>query len=213
MWEKIFAQLAAKHPGVSKAVLTLLAKKLADKVTEESQIEGAITDYEANSPISVKDFADFVQQQGDTRVGEAKKKWDIENKKPDPNNPQPKKEDDNPNDMPPWAKALQESVTTLGQQFAAKKTESTLEDLVAKAKEKGIPEAYARKTVIGEEFDLNTALSSLESEWADIKQANLNAQVASEKVVTGVKATGKEVSSAIANFAKANVDAAAATNK
>lgn len=213
MWEKIFAQLAAKHPGVSKAVLTLLAKKLADKVTEESQIEGAITDFEANSPISVKDYADFVQQQGDSRVTEAKKKWDVESKKPDPNKPDPETKDDNPNDMPAWAKALQQSVTTLGQQFAAKKTESTLEDLVAKAKAKGIPEAYARKTIIGEDFDLDSSLSALESEWTAIKQADLNTQVAGEKVVTGVKATGKEVSSAIANFAKANVDAAAATNK
>ncbi|WP_433863151.1 hypothetical protein [Sphingobacterium thalpophilum] len=214
MWEKIFAQLASKNPGVSKAILTMIAKKLADKVTDESQIEGAISDFEANSVLSIKDYADFVQKEGDSRVGEAKKKWDSEHKKdpktePDPVDP--KKE--NPDDMPPWAKALQQSVTALGQQFAAKKVESTLEDLVAKAKEKGIPEAYARKTVIGEDFDLDTALSTLESEWADIKQVSLNAEVAGEKVITGVKATGKEVSSAIANFAKANVEAASATNK
>lgn len=214
MWEKILAQLASKNPGVSKAVLTMIAKKLADKVTEESQIEGAISDFEANSVLSIKDYADFVQKEGDSRVGEAKKKWDMERKKDpktDPDPVDPKQED--PDNMPDWAKKLHESVTALGQQFNAKKKESTLEDLVAKAKEKGIPEAYARKTVVGDDFDLDATLSALETEWADIKQANLNAQVAGEKVITGVKATGKEVSSAIANFAKANVEAASATNK
>lgn len=208
MWEKILAQLISKNAGVSKAVLTLLAKKLAEKVTEESQIEGAISDFEANSALSVKDYADFVQQQGDARVGEAKKKWDSENKKPDPNNPDPEKKVENTDDMPEWAKALQQSVTSLGQSFAQKKNESTLESLIAKAKEKGIPEAYARKTIIGDEFDLDSTLSTLETEWSEIKQANLNAAVAGERVVSGVKTTGKEVSSAIANFAKTNVEIA-----
>ncbi|TDQ79578.1 hypothetical protein [Sphingobacterium yanglingense] len=212
MWEKILAQLVAKHPGVSKAVLGLIAKKLAEKVTEENQIEGAINDFEANSTLSIKDYADFVQQQGDARVGEAKKKWDIENMKADPNNPDPEKKDENPTEMPDWAKALQNSVTTLGQQFAQKKNESTLAALIAKAKEKGIPEAYARKTIVGEEFDLDSTLSTLEAEWTEIKQANLNATVAGEKVVSGVKTTGKEVSNAIANFAKSNVEAAGAAN-
>lgn len=206
MWEKIFAQLVSKNPGVSKAVLTLLAKKLADKVTEESQIEGAISDFEANSPMSIKEYADFVQQQGDVRVTEAKKKWENE-KKTDPNPTDPEKKVENPSDMPDWAKELQQSVTALGQKFVAKSKETTLEDLVAKAKEKGIPEAYARKTTIGEEFDLDATLSELETEWSAIKQSNLNEAVASDKVVTGIKATGKDISSAITNFAKANVEA------
>lgn len=208
MWEKILAQLATKHPGVSKSVLGLLAKKLADKVTEESQIEGVITDYETNSPISIKEYADFVQQQGDTRVTEAKKKWETENKKP--GSTESEKKDVAPDDMPEWAKQLQQSVTILGQQFAQKSNESTMEALIAKAKEKGIPEAYVRKTAIGDSFDLDSALSTLESEWTEIKQANLNATVAGEKVIAGVKTDAKAVSSAIANFAKSNLEAASA---
>jgi len=206
MWEKIFAQLAAKHPGVSKSVLGLLAKKLADKVTEESQIEGVITDYETNSPITIKEYADFVQQQGDTRVTDAKKKWETDNKKP--GSTEPEKKDIVPDDIPDWAKALQQSVTSLGQQFAQKSNESTMDVLIAKAKEKGIPEAYARKTVIGEEFELDSVLTALESEWTEIKQANLNATVAGEKVVAGIKTDQKAVSSAIASFAKNNIEAA-----
>ncbi|MGV6947010.1 hypothetical protein [Sphingobacterium kyonggiense] len=215
MWEKILAQLISKNPGVSKAVLTLIAQKLAGKVTEESQIEGAISDFEANSVLSIKDYADFVQKDGDTRVGEAKKKWDTENKKPEPSKddqPPVDKKDVKPDEMPPWAKELKESLTSLSKQVSDNKSISTMEEFVAKAKEKGIPEVYARKTIIGEDFNMETAVSDLATEWAGIQQTNLNSQVAGEKVVTGVKATDKQVSSAISNFTKANVEAHAAKN-
>lgn len=215
MWEKILAQLISKNPGVSKAVLTLIAQKLAGKVTEESQIEGAISDFEANSVLSIKDYADFVQKDGDTRVGEAKKKWDTENKKPEPgkdDQPAADKKDVKPDEMPPWAKELKESLTSLSKQVSDNKSTSTMEEFVAKAKEKGIPEVYARKTIIGEDFNMESAVSDLATEWAGIQQTNLNSQVAGEKVVTGVKATDKQVSSAISNFTKANVEAHAAKN-
>jgi len=215
MWEKILAQLISKNPGVSKAVLTLIAQKLAGKVTEESQIEGAISDFEANSVLSIKDYADFVQKDGDTRVGEAKKKWDTENKKPEPSKddqPPADKKDVKPDEMPPWAKELKESLTSLSKQVSDNKSTSTMEEFVAKAKEKGIPEVYARKTIIGEDFNMETAVSDLATEWAGIQQTNLNSKVAGEKVVTGVKATDKQVSSAISNFTKANVEAHAAKN-
>lgn len=206
MWEKIFAQLVSKNPGVSKAVLTLLAKKLADKVTEESQIEGAISDFEANSPMTIKEYADFVQQQGDSRVTEAKAKWDKDNKKP--GSTEPEKKDDQSDDMPAWAKKLQDTVTVLGQELTKKKTESTLEQFVAKAKEKGVPEAFARKTLISEDFDIESSLAAVEAEWSSIKQVELNSKVVGEKTVSGVKTTEKEVSSAIADFAKSNIEAA-----
>jgi len=203
MWEKILAQLVSKNPGVSKAVLTLLAKKLADKVTEESQIEGAISDFEANSPMTIKEYADFVQAEGDKRVTEALKKKD----EPTPPTP-PKPKDDQPDDMPPWAKKLQDTVTVLGQELTKKKTESTLEQFVAKAKEKGVPEAFARKTLISEDFDIESSLAAVEAEWSSIKQVELNSKVVGEKTVSGVKTTEKEVSSAIADFAKSNIEAA-----
>ncbi|GEM_PF-7050448 len=215
MWEKILAQLISKNPGVSKAVLTLIAKKLAEKVTEENQIEGAITEFEANSTISIKDYADFVQKEGDSRVGEAKKKWDQENKKPEPgkeDQPPAVKKDEIPNEMPPWAKEMQDSIAKLSNQVTVNKSNSTMEDLVAKAKEKGIPEVYVRKTIIGEDFNMENTLSELATEWAGIQQTNLNSQVAAEKVVTGIQATGKQVSSAIADFAKKNVEANATKN-
>ena len=162
MLEKILAQLISKNPGVSKAVLTLIAKKLAEKVTEENQIEGAITEFEANSTISIKDYADFVQKEGDSRVGEAKKKWDQENKKPEPgkeDQPPAVKKDESPNEMPPWAKEMQDSIAKLSNQVTVNKSNSTMEDLVAKAKEKGIPEVYVRKTIIGEDFNMENTLS------------------------------------------------------
>ncbi len=59
---------------------------------------------------------------------------------------------------------------------------------------------------------MENTLSELATEWAGIQQTNLNSQVAAEKVVTGIQATGKQVSSAIADFAKKNVEANATKN-
>ncbi len=152
MWEKILAQLISKNPGVSKAVLTLIAKKLAEKVTEENQIEGAITEFEANSTISIKDYADFVQKEGDSRVGEAKKKWDQENKKPEPgkeDQPPAVKKDEIPNEMPPWAKEMQDSIAKLSNQVTVNKSNSTMEDLVAKPRKKEFPRFMSAKQSLG----------------------------------------------------------------
>ena len=67
---KILAQLVKDYPGLSKHVLGLIADKLAAKVTDESEIEGAIAELE-NTPISIKDYADFLQKETDRRVAAA----------------------------------------------------------------------------------------------------------------------------------------------
>ncbi len=74
---KILAQLKAKFPGVPNSVLELVATKMAATVTEESAIEGAIQNLD-NSPISITDYATLLQQEGDRRVTEAKKKFESE---------------------------------------------------------------------------------------------------------------------------------------
>lgn len=207
MYEKILAQLISKNSGVSKVVLGLIAKKLAEKVTEESQIEGAISDYETNSPVTIKEYADLLQSESDKRVTEALKKK-VDAPKPDDEKKDVKTDDD----IPAWAKGLVEQVSSLKTELAGNKTKSTLNDLVAKAKEKGIPEKYARKYQVGDEFSMETALTELEAEWSDIRQEAINTSVAGEKIVSGMKTTGKQVSNAIANFAKANVEASATKN-
>ncbi len=209
MYEKILAQLLAKHAGVSKVVLGLIAKKLADKVTEENQIEGAIGDFEANSPVSVRDYADLLQSEGDKRVTEALKKAKTETKESTENNDEKKDADD----VPAWAKGMLETVADLKKELAGTKTKSTLEELVAKAKEKGIPEKYARKYQIGEGYDAEKALQEIESEWTEIKQSVINAEVGDGKVATGFQASGKSVSDAITKFAKKNVEAASAAKE
>lgn len=207
MYEKILAQLAAKHPGVSKVVLGLIAKKLAEKATEESQIEGVIDEFETNSPLTVKEIADFHQAESDKRVTEAVKKAKGETGKP----PKPSKGDDEEeqqDQVPAWAKGLQETVNNLQKELAGAKTKNTLNDLVTAAKAKGIPEKFAQKYQIGEDFEVDKALTELETEWTEMKQIAVNTSLDNGKVVAGVAASGKDVSAAIKNFAKTNVVAA-----
>ena len=97
MYEKILAQLMAKNPGVSKVILGLIAKKIAEKVTEENQIEGAITEYESNSPVTIAEYADLLQKEGDKRVATALKKA-KEDKPTDPE-PDPKDDPSKPGDV------------------------------------------------------------------------------------------------------------------
>lgn len=209
MYEKILAQLAAKHPGVSKVVLGLIAKKLAEKVTEENQIEGAVNDFETNSLVTIKDYADLVQSESDKRVTEALKKKEPNPPTP-PAPPTPPKDDDQ---IPAWAKGLLDTVTGLQKEIAGTKTKSNLDDLVAKAKAKGIPEKIAQKYQIGEGFDVEKALQDLETEWSEIKQSVINTEVGDGKVAAGLKTTGKQVSDAIKSFAKTNVESAAKTKE
>ncbi|PPK98982.1 hypothetical protein [Parapedobacter indicus] len=211
MWEKILTQLLSKHAGVPKVVLALIAKKLAEKVTDENQIEGAINDFEANSPVSIKDYADLLQSEGDKRVTEALKKAKEPTPPVSPTPPAPQPKDD---EAPAWfTKFLGGEFKELKSEVYTGKAQKTVDELVSAAKAKGIPEKYARRYQIGEDFDAEKALAEIESEWTEIKQSVINAEVGDGKVVTGVKTSSTGVSDAIAKFAKKNVEAAASKAK
>lgn len=115
MRDKLLAQLIAKYPGVSKKFLGLWADKLAAKVTEETQIEGAISELD-NLPVSITDLATEFQKEGDNRVDTARKEW--LNNPPKPNKPV-KTDDPKPNDppkddeMPSWFKPFAEKMQAI----------------------------------------------------------------------------------------------------
>ncbi|MGN5953211.1 hypothetical protein ACP6L2_01225 [Sphingobacterium lactis] len=204
MWEKILAQLISKNPGVSKAVLTLIAQKLAGKVTEESQIEGAISDFEANSVLSIKDYADFVQKDGDTRVGEAKKKWDTENKKPEPSKddqPPADKKDVKPDDINSIvASAVAAALKPIQEMASSMQNNNRLSSLKAQLKAKGIDESWAEDVLFNEEYNEENTVAKLETRWNNTIQAGINKQVSEGKLHLGNSATEEQGIQAIKDY-------------
>lgn len=200
MWEKILAQLASKNPGVSKAVLTMIAKKLAEKVTEESQIEGAISDFEANSVLSIKDYADFVQQQGDSRVGEAKKKWDNENKKPAPNKTDVEEKNDDSDVSAIVARAVADALKPFQDMANTLQNNSRLSRLKNLLKEKGVDESWADDVSFGDDYDEVATVARLETKWNNAIQTGINKQVAEGRIHMGNTVTEEEGLQAIKDF-------------
>lgn len=204
MRDKILAQLITKFPGVSKKILGLVADKLATKATEESQIQGAIAGLD-ELPITITEFGQLLQQDGDARVTEALKKV-----KP------PKKEaatgdnDDDPKDEPAAGStaALAKQIadlTKLVQGVVQKDTQKTLtEQLHAKLTEKKIPLHMAKGRVIEKAEDLDTTVAEIETNFAELKQELANQGFGS---VTTPAGGVSSVGTAGAKAADADIDA------
>lgn len=166
---KILAQLKVKYPGVQSAVLELIATKLAVSVKEEAEIDGAITGLE-NMPISVTEYAELLQKEGDRRVTEAQKKFQSKDEKKDD-----KKDDSNPggggdDPMKQILKKMDDMSKELAD-FKASKTRETLhEKLVAALKEKKIPTVLAKGRVIESEDQLEGLVTEIEADHVALKQ-------------------------------------------
>lgn len=177
MKEKILALLKTKFPGVDEATLIRIAEKRATGVTDESQVQ-TIADGVS--------FTDVLNSYGDFRANSAvtsavsnyekkhglKDGKPIENPNPNPN-PEEKKED-----VPAWAQALIESNKTLSTELLALKQEklqaTRQEQVLAKAKEYGIPETLVPMLKVAEDADLDTY-------FKDAKQQFVNAGLAEVK--------------------------------
>lgn len=164
MREKILAKLLALHAGLSKNALGLIADKLAKKVTEESGIDQAITDFD--NAIGIKDFADDLQREADRRVTEAQKEW--EKKKPTPPKADPPKTDDppKPDDVPAWAKSLMDTVSTIVKSGVQTSLRSKAAELL-----KDVPESYWRGRALPEkEEDLQAFVDSINKDYGEFTQ-------------------------------------------
>jgi hypothetical protein len=182
MKSKILAELVKKFPGLSKVLLGLIADQLAEKVTEESGIDQAITDFD--NAVSIKKLATEFQKEGDRRVTDAKKEWDKKNTKPadddtdddddqddDQNKAKSKKDKKPKSDEPPsWAKGLIETV----QKLTKEKVQSSILEQ-ARAKLKGVPEKFWNKRTLPEkDEDLETFVAEIEADWKELKQDDNN---------------------------------------
>jgi hypothetical protein len=164
MREQIIAQLKAKLQtlgvkNLSKSRIDAIADKLAQKITEESQIDGKLDELNEVFP-----FAEIAKQDDQLRTLKAEKP------KPQPNNP-PKDDEPPVDETPAWAKALLNKVEALEKE----KKQSALSEKLTKAiADKKIPAAFLKGRTIESEDQLDAVVSEIEADFTAVKQDLVN---------------------------------------
>ncbi len=173
--DRILAELKKKFPGLSNELLGLLAEKLSVKITEEDKIQGGIAELD-NLPISISDYAQFLQKESDRRVSDATKthektlreKFDFKEK----GAPNPKTDPA----TPPAAgdEELKTQLASLSKKievFEKKQAQQAIDEaFIKKLTEKKIPISFARGRVIESAEQIDTVLAEVEKEYDEIKQ-------------------------------------------
>lgn len=175
--EQILAGLQTKFSGVDAAILTRIATKKAEGVTDVSQV---------NSIVEGVGFSDVLNSYGDfqanTAVTSAVTNYEkkhglkdgkpIENPNPQPTPqpaPQPAPQDDMATII---ANAVSAAVKPLSDKLTQLETEKTQatrqEQVIAKAKEYGIPETLAKRYSIPDDADLDTYFKDAKQELANV---------------------------------------------
>lgn len=163
---KILVALKTKYKtfGFGDKAFDGVADYLSKTVTEESQIETAISGVEG----LLKAFQGDIDTVRNEKSGLQKQLDELKNKieKPDPK-PEEKKDD-----VPAWAQALIDSNKNLSTELSALKQEklqaTRQEQVLAKAKEYGIPEILAKRYSIPDDADLDTYFKDAKQELANV---------------------------------------------
>ena len=172
MKEKILAALKTKFIGVDDAILNRIADKKAIGVTDESQV---------TSIVEGVSFQDVLNSNGDFRANQAQssavqnyeKKFNLKDGKPlEDLNPAP-----NPNPAPQGdiAKMIADGIAAAVKPYADKLSDyekQTLQErrngeIMAKAKEYGIPEFIIKGKQIADDADLDTFCKDLKQEMTN----------------------------------------------
>lgn len=170
--EQILAGLQQKFTGVDTAILTRIATKKAEGVTGETKV---------NSIVEGISFSDVLNSYGDFRAGDAsktavtnyEKKHNLKDGKPveTTTTTTTTKAEENKDDVPAWAQALIDSNKSLLTEVSTLKQEklqaTRQEQILAKAKEYGIPENYAKRCAIKDDEDLDLYFKDLKQEFAN----------------------------------------------
>lgn len=168
--ELILAGLQQKFTGVDTAILTRIATKKAEGVTDEIKV---------NSIVEGISFSDVLNSYGDFRAGDAsktavtnyEKKHNLKDGKPAEITTITTKTEENKDDVPTWAQALIDSNKSLLTEVSTLKQEKVQatrqEQVLAKAKEYGIPENYAKRCAIKDDEDLDAYFKDLKQEFAN----------------------------------------------
>lgn len=171
--ELILAGLQQKFTGVDTAVLTRIATKKAEGVTDETKV---------NSIVEGISFSDVLNSYGDFRANTAvtsavsnyEKKHGLKDGKPiEIEKPVEKPVEKPTDDMATIiANAVSAAVKPLSDkltQFETEKAQVTRqEQVLAKAKEYGIPETFAKRYAIPDDADLDTYFKDVKQELANV---------------------------------------------
>ncbi|MBD5374359.1 MAG: hypothetical protein HDR77_02635 [Bacteroides sp.] len=179
--ELILAALQTKFPGVESAILTRIANKKGEGVTDENAV---------NSIVEGITFQDVLTSYGDFRAGDARltairgyeKQHNLKDGKPI-ENPRPKPQPQpNPQEQPDIDAIVKAAVDNAVKpyadklaQFEAERNQATrAQQISAKAKEYGIPESLVSILSIKEDADLDAFME-------DAKQTFINAGLSEVK--------------------------------
>ena len=177
--EQILAGLQQKFSGVDTAVLTRIATKKAEGVTDETKV---------NSIVEGISFSDVLNSYGDFRANTAvtsavsnyEKKHGLKDGKPiEIEKPVEKPVEKPADDMATIiANAVSAAVKPLSDkltQFETEKAQVTRqEQILAKSKEYGIPETFAKRYAIPDDADLDTFFKDAKQELANIGFSGVN---------------------------------------
>ena len=171
--EQILAGLQQKFTGVDTAILTRIATKKAEGVTDETKV---------NSIVEGIGFSDVLNSYGDFRAGDAsktavtnyEKRHNLKDGKPvetTTTTTQQQTTEQQPDMAKIIADAVSAAVKPLSDkiaQFETEKSQATRqEQILAKAKEYGIPENYAKRCAIKDYEDLDSYFKDLKQEFAN----------------------------------------------
>lgn len=164
---KILVALKTKYKtfGFGDKAFDGVADYLSKTVTEESQIETAISGVEG----LLKAFQGDIDTVRNEKSGLQKQLDELKTKIENPNpNPKPEEKKD---DVPAWAQALIDSNKSLLTEVSTLKQEKLQaprqEQIMAKAKEYGIPKNYAKRCAIKDDEDLDVYFKDLKQEFAN----------------------------------------------
>lgn len=164
---KILVALKTKYKtfGFGDKAFDGVADYLSKTVTEESQIETAISGVEGLLKAFQGDIDTVRNEKSDLQKQLDELKTKIENPNP---NPKPEEKKD---DVPAWAQALIDSNKSLLAEVSTLKQEklqaTRQEQIMAKAKEYGIPKNYAKRCAIKDDEDLDVYFKDLKQEFAN----------------------------------------------
>ena len=168
--EQILAGLQTKFSGVDAAILARIATKKAEGVTDAGQVPTIV------EGIS---FSDVLTNYGDFRAGDAsfksvqnyEKKHNLKDGKPVETTTTTKTEEKTDDMATIIANAVSAAVKPLSDklaQFETEKSQATRqEQILAKAREYGIPENYAKRCAIKDDEDLDAYFKDLKQEFAN----------------------------------------------
>lgn len=173
--EQILAGLQTKFTGVDAAILTRIATKKAEGVMDASQVNSIVEDV---------GFPDVLTFYGDFRAGDAsfksvqnyEKKHNLKDGKPIETTTSTTTQQQATEQQMDMAKIIADAVSAAVKplsdelaQFKAEKSQATRqEQVMAKAKEYGIPEILAKRYSIPDDADLDTYFKDVKQELANV---------------------------------------------